>query len=89
MNIIQDIYINSAQPSERSLRNDKKYSRAKNKIKQYYGILSERLSKDDMSVIDKLMSCYDKQTNIKSMYCFESGFKAGLATAVESLNDKE
>lgn len=86
MDIIEDIYKNSIQPSERSMNNDKAYTRAKNQINQHYQLLCEKLSKNELITLDKLISCYDTKTERKNIHCFKDGFKKGLAIAVKSLN---
>lgn len=44
MNVIADIYRNSNKPSERGLKKDNKYRKAKNRVNQHYRLLSERLT---------------------------------------------
>lgn len=85
MNVIADIYRNSNKPSERGLKKDNKYRKAKNRVNQYYRLLSERLTEQEKAVLDKFILWYDKKTERKNMYCFENGFKTGLAAAIESL----
>lgn len=88
MYFIEGIYRNSAQPSGRTMRSDKHYTRAKNQVQQYYQYLCSRLTEYDMSVLNKLLSCHDKQTERKNIHCFEDGFKTGLAVAIEALKQE-
>lgn len=85
MYAIREIYKNSDQPSERNMCKNKKYRCAKNKVKQYYQLLNQRYTEYERTVLDKLMSYYDEQTDMKNMYCFEAGFRTGLAAAIESM----
>ena len=85
MDVILDIYRKSIQPSERSMRADKVYTKAKNQANQCYEVLCERLSEKDKAILDKLISCYDKQIERKNGHCFKSGFKTGHSIAVKSL----
>lgn len=85
MDVIEEIYRKSIQPSEQHMRCDKKYKNAKNKVNQYYHLLSERLTEDEQGLLNKLMSCYDAKTERKNVHCFTSGFKKGLEVAVNSL----
>lgn len=85
MDLIEDIYRNSALLSEKSMCKDKQYKRAKNQVKQYYQNLSARLSDNELTILDKLMSYYDKQVDRKNVHCFKAGFETGLTITVESL----
>lgn len=67
------------------MRSDREYKRAKNQVKQYYHMLSEKLSENDKRIVDKLISCSLKETERKNIHCFKCGFKTGLAVAVKSL----
>lgn len=59
MDVIEEIYINSIQPSEHRMHRDREYRRTKNQINQYYQNLCKKLSKKDLLTLDKLISCYD------------------------------
>lgn len=85
MYVIEGIYRNSNQPSGKEMRKDKKYVKAKNQAEQYYRCLCKRLSEKDIEFLDKFISYRDKETERKNIQCFETGFKTGLAVAVESL----
>lgn len=85
MDVIADIYRKTIQPSEKNMRKDTKYRRARNQVNQHYQTLSERLSQKDMAVLDKLMSCYEEKTERKNLHCFKNGFRIGHAIAVKSL----
>lgn len=89
MSVIGDIYSNSIQPSERSMRNDKKYTRAKNQIDQYYQTMCKTLSDYERAVLDKLISCYEIKIERKNRHCFMAGFDTGMAVAVEALRYAE
>lgn len=84
MNVITEIYRNSIQPSENSMKKDKSYKRAKNQVKQYYEILKKRLSEKDMLLLDKLLSSYDIKTERKNIYCFQFGFRIALESAIDT-----
>jgi uncharacterized protein (UPF0305 family) len=86
MDVIGDIYQKSIQPSNRSIRKDKKYIKAKNQKKQCYQRLYEKLSEKDRATLNKLMSCYNTQIERKNVHCFKTGFKTGVAVAVKSLD---
>lgn len=86
MEVIEDIYRNSIQPSERSMRHDKVYIRTKNKVNQYYQLLSARISENDLLILNKLMLCQDKKTERKNILCFTNGFKKGFAIAIKSMD---
>lgn len=88
MYFIENIYKHSIQASERSMNKDKDYTRAKNQVQQHYQSLCSRLTEYDMSVLNKLLSCHDKQTERKNIHCFEDGFKTGLAVAIEALKQE-
>lgn len=85
MDILETIYQNSIQPSEKKMSKDLFYTRAKNKEKQCYDKLCERLTEYERSVLDKLMLCHDKKLERKNIHCFTAGFKTGLCVAVTSL----
>lgn len=85
MDVITDIYRRSIQPSERSMRKDKTYMRLKNQADQQYKNLSGRLSQEELAILNKLISCYDKKAERKHAHCFKNGFKRGFAVAVKSL----
>lgn len=84
MDIIGDIYRNSTETSERSLRRDKQYAKASNQVEQCYQLLCKILSDKEQETLDKLMACYSTKIERKSTHCFKDGFKAGMAVAVQS-----
>lgn len=85
MDMIGYIYSRAGQPSERTMRKNKQYAKSKNQISQYYKNLCETLSKNEKSVLDKLLACYDTKIDIVNKYCFKSGFKTALTVAFQSL----
>ncbi len=84
MVVIEDIYRSSARLSERDMRKDKKYTKAKNQVKQYYHHLCERLSENELATLNKLISSYDAKSERRNAHCFKAGFEMGLTVAVES-----
>lgn len=85
MDVIGDIYRNSARLSERNMRKDKMYMKAKNQVKQCYQRLCENLPENELATLNKLISCSDTKTERKNVHCFKAGFDMGLAVAVEAL----
>lgn len=55
MDVIGDIYRNSARLSERNMRKDKMYMKAKNQVKQCYQRLCENLSENELATLNKLI----------------------------------
>ncbi len=84
MDVIESMYRNLAQPSERNMLKDEEYTKAKNQIKQYYQFLMENISKREAEVLDKLMQCYETKADRKNIRCFEAGIKAGISVSVTS-----
>lgn len=82
MDVIGDIYRNSTETSERSLRKDKQYAKASNQVEQCYNILCKILSDRELETLNKLMDCHSTKIERKSMHCFKEGFRAGLSISV-------
>ncbi len=85
MDVFGDIYRKSIHVSERNIRRDGQYRRANNQMKQYYQTLCDRLSGDDMDLLDKLILCYDSKTERAKEHYFKVGFQTGHTVAVELL----
>jgi CHAT domain-containing protein len=87
MDVIENMYKNSIQASERNMRKDKHYKKAKNQSKQCYEWLCKNLSPKELEKLNKLIKCYDTKIKRKNVYCFKTGFKTGVAVALKSLEE--
>lgn len=83
MDVIEEIYKNSIQQSKRIMRKDKAYIRTKNQVNQHYQFLCNNLSNREVIALNKLMLRCNTKTEIENTYCFEAGFKTGLAAVKE------
>lgn len=71
----------AAQLFEKTLHDNDDFINTKNQVNQYYQLLKNNLSKDDIKILDKLMNCNQRKEAIKSTCFFKNGFDLGLNTA--------
>lgn len=84
MSTMEEFYKVTVMMTEKSMREDKTYQRAKNQASQYYQLLHESLSDRDLDFLDKLMKCTEKKEQRTNTLCFTNGFKKGFSAAFKA-----
>lgn len=83
--VLEKLYQNTINPSKKEMSSDRGYLYAKNRASQLYEQLREKLSEEDVQILDRMVACDSKRIERESMRFFTHGFKVGLAFAVENM----
>ncbi len=83
--VLEKLYENTIHPNNKEMSSDREYLYAKNRANQLYETLRERLPKEEVQRLDRMVASSNRQMERENIRFFTNGFKLGLTFAVENM----
>ena len=88
-NTLEDLYYGNITPGAQQMVHGSELQKAADRVARFESQLTERLDETGQTILAKLMESKDEIENITALENFILGFRLGVRTMAESMDDND